>query len=78
MAPRTRRAASPKFVIERDEDSGESSSGEEEEVGNVFEDSENDDVEEEEVEETVKENKSREKRPITISLKKVCKVSFLL
>lgn len=77
MAPRTRRTASPKFVIERDEDSGESSSGEEDEVGNVYDDSENDDVEEddeEEAEETVEETKRREKKPITISLKKVCKV----
>lgn len=75
MSPRTRRGASPKFVIERDEDSEESSSDEDEENGvGGCEDNE---VEEEEIEEEeIEETKRREKKPITISLKKVCKVSF--
>uniref|UniRef100_A0A803KRJ5 Protein DAMAGED DNA-BINDING 2 n=1 Tax=Chenopodium quinoa TaxID=63459 RepID=A0A803KRJ5_CHEQI len=71
MLPRTRRAASPKIVIERDENSEESSSDEE------VEDEQNgvvDDSEEDEVDEPIVEIKSREKKPITISLKKVCKV----
>lgn len=68
---------SPRFVIERENDSEESSSDEEEE--NVVNNSENDDVEEvddEEIEENVEkeETKRRDKKPITISLKKVCKV----
>lgn len=71
MSPRTRRGASPKFVIERDEDSEESSSDEDEENG--VGDCEDDEVEEEE---EIEETKRREKKPITISLKKVCKVSF--
>uniref|UniRef100_A0A803LXC4 Protein DAMAGED DNA-BINDING 2 n=1 Tax=Chenopodium quinoa TaxID=63459 RepID=A0A803LXC4_CHEQI len=71
MPPRTRRAASPKIVIERDENSEESSSDEEvedEQNGVVYE------SEEDEVDEPIEDIKSREKKPITISLKKFCKV----
>ncbi|KMT19205.1 hypothetical protein BVRB_1g015970 [Beta vulgaris subsp. vulgaris] len=73
MPPRTRRAASPKFVIERDEDSEESSS--DEELENGVDNSESDELEEQEqIQQSIEENKRREKIPITISLKKVCKV----
>ncbi|KAM4083020.1 hypothetical protein ACB094_08G025200 [Castanea mollissima] len=81
MAPQTRRMTFPNVVIERDTDSEPSSSDEEEEE-------EEEEVEEEveEEEEKVVENKNEErmeepleakkkgKTPITISLKKVCKV----
>ncbi|XP_060203211.1 protein DAMAGED DNA-BINDING 2 isoform X1 [Lycium barbarum] len=69
MAPQTRRSSFPQVVIEKDTDSEESSSDDE-------------DVEEEEEtnvvvlpeEETIVESKKKGKTPITISLKKVCKV----
>ena len=80
MATRARRALFPEVVIERDTDTEESSDEEEEEV-------EDDVVSEEEEEEEVKAVKGKEdggtcaaindkkgKAPITISLKKVCKV----
>lgn len=91
MAPQTRRTSSfPKVVIERDTDSEESSSSEEIDDGDddaVDQEEESD--EEEEEEEVVKSDKSKgneekakeeivsKKAPITISLKKVCKVSYL-
>lgn len=81
MAPQTRRMTFPSVVIERDTDSEPSSSDEEEEE-------EEDDHEEEE---KVVENKNEERKmedsldakkkgktPITISLKKVCKVKEAL
>lgn len=72
MPPRTRRAASPKFVIERDEDSEESSSDEDEvEEENDLDINEDDELQQEE---DIDEAKRIEKKPITISLKKVCKV----
>lgn len=69
MPPQTRRMAFPKVVIERDTDSDQSSSEEEEEEleePEVLVESEN--------EEKVEEAKKKGKAPITISLKKVCKV----
>ncbi|KAI4306610.1 hypothetical protein L6164_029871 [Bauhinia variegata] len=78
MAPITRRMTFPKVVIERDTDSEESSSDEEEEDEAVEEEEEE---EEERVESKVTEEtqvgsdaKRKGKAPITISLKKVCKV----
>lgn len=79
MPPQTRRTSFPTVVIERDTDSEESSSDEEEEEEDDVveaEDVENGVAVEEEVEEPVA--KKREKVPITISLKKVCKVSGTL
>ncbi|KAL0370658.1 UNVERIFIED_CONTAM: protein DAMAGED DNA-BINDING 2 [Sesamum angustifolium] len=84
MARRTRGMSFPKVLIERDSDSEESSSSEEEEEEDVEEEEkeaevENDAGEEsdeghvEEKDEPSTSTKSR-KKPITISLKKVCKV----
>lgn len=82
MAPQTRRMTFPNVVIERDTDSESSSSDEEEE--------DHEEVEEEEEEGKVLDNKNEErmeesleakkkgKTPITISLKKVCKVKEAL
>lgn len=72
MAPQTRRMSFPTVLIERDSDSEESSSEDEDEDGEV----QNDDVEEERVEEKDEASKATTSRrePITISLKKVCKV----
>ena len=84
MAPQTRRMTFPNVVIERDTDSEPSSSDEEEE------DHEEVEEEEEEEEGKVLDNKNEErmeqsleakkkgKTPITISLKKVCKVKEAL
>lgn len=77
MAPQSRRMKFPQVVIERDSDTEESSSEDVEDV-----ESEEDEQVEEEEEETKKEEKiqvglsenSKGKAPITISLKKVCKV----
>ncbi|KAF9620459.1 hypothetical protein IFM89_012636 [Coptis chinensis] len=83
MPPTTRRMSFPRVVIERDTDSEESSSEEEEEPQNFDHEVEVEvevEVEEEEVIENEKEAKVLEdvkkkgKAPITISLKKVCKV----
>nr|GLL42946.1 protein DAMAGED DNA-BINDING 2 isoform X1 [Ipomoea trifida] len=84
MPPQTRRTSFPKVVIERDTDSEESSSEEEDvENGSVQEsesESEEEEVEEVKVEgveekvEDVSSLKKTGKQPITISLKKVCKV----
>ena len=87
MAPQTRRMTFPNVVIERDTDFEPSSSDDEEE-----EDHEEVEEEEEEEEEEGKvlDNKNEErmeqsleakkkgKTPITISLKKVCKVKEAL
>lgn len=66
MAPQTRRRAFPNVVIEKDEESEVSSSSSDEE-----------EIDEEEaiikMEEEIQEKK-KVKAPITISLKKVCKV----
>ena len=86
MAPQTRRMTFPNVVIERDTDSEPSSSDEEEEDHEEVEEEE----EEEEEEGKVLDNKNEErmeqsleakkkgKTPITISLKKVCKVKEAL
>ncbi|GLT81707.1 hypothetical protein SLE2022_001430 [Rubroshorea leprosula] len=85
MAPQNRRTSFPKVLIERDTDSERSSSDEEEEGEEEPQSEEEDDGDEEE-EETVLESENRKaneeasdakkkgKAPITISLKKVCKV----
>lgn len=85
MAPQTRRMAFPQVVIERDTDSERSSSDDEDD----FDQEENGPQSESEAEGEVTENGSRgkneedmdskeqRKAPITISLKKVCKVSSL-
>lgn len=83
MASQTRRMAFPKVVIERDSDTEQSSSDDEgqaeEEEGPLSEsESEEEDVKENLVEEKSKEKcdeKKKGKATITISLKKVCKVS---
>ncbi|XP_074303158.1 protein DAMAGED DNA-BINDING 2-like [Silene latifolia] len=74
MPPRTRRAVSPKFIIEEedDEDPQQSSSDDEELVEDEFEEEIVNEKEEEE--EIVEEIKKKEKKPITISLANVCKV----
>ncbi|KAH7838162.1 hypothetical protein Vadar_022771 [Vaccinium darrowii] len=78
MPPQTRRTSFPAVVIERDTDSEESSSDEDEVEDVVVESEEEAEVEEiqngESVEEEPPAVKKREKVPITISLKKVCKV----
>lgn len=82
MPPQTRRTSFPAVVIERDTDSEESSSDEDEVEDVVVESEEEEEVEEvkngESVEEEPPALKKREKVPITISLKKVCKVSGTL
>lgn len=75
MPPQTRRMAFPKVVIERDTDSEQSSSEEEEEEEEELEEPEV--LVESENEEKVEEAKKKGKAPITISLKKVCKVKPL-
>jgi DNA damage-binding protein 2 len=81
MAPQTRRLTFPKVFIERETDSEPSSSDEEEEEEEVEEEEEekvveNKNVDEERMEESL-EAKKKGKAPITISLKKVCKVKRL-
>ncbi|KAB5520394.1 hypothetical protein DKX38_024713 [Salix brachista] len=83
MAPRTRRVAFPKVLIERDTDSEQSSSSDDE---NELEENEGPPSESEPEEEDSTKNgngerikedlslKRKGKEPITISLKKVCKV----
>lgn len=78
MAPTTRSFSFPRVIIENDTDSEQSSSEEEDEEEPLLDedeeengkDSENDGQRIEE------DSKKKEKAPITISLKKVCKVSF--
>ncbi|KAJ0020433.1 hypothetical protein Pint_32559 [Pistacia integerrima] len=82
MAPQTRRLAFPKVVIERDSDTEQSSSDdegqeEEEEEGPLSESESEEEGKENGFEEKSEENfdaKKKGKAPITISLKKVCKV----
>lgn len=79
MAPQTRRMAFPRVVIERDTDTEQSSSEDEEEdrEEGPFSESEEEVTEngrEEKIEEDL-DAKRKGKAPITISLKKVCKVS---
>lgn len=86
MAPRTRRMAFPKVLIERDTDSEQSSSSddedelEEEDEGPPSEsEPEEEDSTKNGYEERIEEDlslKKKGKAPITISLKKVCKVSY--
>ncbi|KAL9238694.1 hypothetical protein vseg_013083 [Gypsophila vaccaria] len=76
MPLRTRRPLSPKFVIEDDDDDGDdfgSSSGDDDEEMNAAIDDDEDEDEEED-DDRVKDTRRKEKKPITISLKKVCKV----
>lgn len=80
MAPRSRRLKFPQVVIERDSDTEESSEEEVEDQEDV-ESEEDEQVEEEEEKSKDEEKiqvglseKSKGKAPITISLKKVCKV----
>ena len=84
MAPQTRRMTFPNVVIERDTDSEPSSSDEEEEEDHEEEEEEEeeegkvlDNKNEERMEESL-EAKKKGKTPITISLKKVCKVKEAL
>lgn len=80
MAPQTRGLSFPKIVIERDSDSEESSEDEEEqeeideEVQNDAEEASDEEQAEEKVEASPSTKRRRE--PITISLKKVCKVNI--
>ncbi|GAB4824521.1 DNA damage-binding protein 2 [Ancistrocladus abbreviatus] len=76
MAPQTRRRmAVPNFLIEREMDSEESSSSEDEAEEQELEAQDDEEEHEEErQEEEAVETKKREKKPITITLKKVCKV----
>jgi len=88
MAPVTRRTAFPKVLIERDSESEQSSSeeeGEEEEERILEEEEEEDDDDDDGVTTTSEKTENLEvgsdankkgKAPITISLKKVCKVIF--
>lgn len=73
MAPQTRRTTFPKVLIERDTDSEQSSSEEEEEEEDPP--SEEEENENEEKIEDSNDLKKKGKATITISLKKVCKVS---
>ncbi|KAM0004642.1 putative transcription factor WD40-like family [Helianthus debilis subsp. tardiflorus] len=78
MSTRARRSSFPKVVIERDTDTDESSDEEEEEeVENDVVESDDEEeeveIEDQKVEDDVVEDK-KGKTPITISLKKVCKV----
>ena len=86
MPSQARRTSFPKVVIERDADSEESSSEEEVEDDDVQTEEEEVEEEEEEVAEepenvvkieVVSGSKKRERAPITISLKKVCKVRLI-
>ncbi|KAF6153594.1 hypothetical protein GIB67_027461 [Kingdonia uniflora] len=76
MPPQTRRNSFPRVIIERDVDSEVSSSGEEEEEEEVVISEKEEEVIEEENEKVIEESEAKKKGkvPITISLKKVCKV----
>ncbi|CAJ1970632.1 unnamed protein product [Sphenostylis stenocarpa] len=77
MAPLTRRTAFPKVLIERDSDSEQSSSEEEEGEEEVLEEEDDGVTTANEKTENLEEDsdiKRKGKAPITISLKKVCKV----
>lgn len=79
MAPQTRRGSFPRVIIERDTDSEESSSEEEEEedagANGEEEEAESEGENAEKAEEAMVDKK-KGKAPISISLKKVCKVSL--
>jgi DNA damage-binding protein 2 len=79
MAPVTRRTSFPKVVIERDSDSEQSSSDEEQEQ-EILEDEENGVTENAKIEKLeVGFDANREgKTPITLTLRKVCKVTPFL
>ncbi|KAL8525754.1 hypothetical protein ACS0TY_015116 [Phlomoides rotata] len=82
MAPQTRGTSFPKILIERDSDGEESSSdeeGEEQEQDDEEEEVQNDAGEESQEEQVEEKNEASTstksgRKPITISLKKVCKV----
>jgi DNA damage-binding protein 2 len=78
MAPITRRTSFPKVVIERDSDSEQSSSDEEEEE--ILEDEENGVTENAKIEklEVGFDANRKGKTPITLTLRKVCKVTPFL
>jgi DNA damage-binding protein 2 len=80
MAPITRRTSFPKVVIERDSDSEQSSSDEEEQEQEILEDEENGVTENAKIEKLeVGFDANREgKTPITLTLRKVCKVTPFL
>jgi DNA damage-binding protein 2 len=82
MAPVTRRTSFPKVVIERDSDSEQSSSDEEEEEQEqeILEDEENGVTQNAKIEklEVGFDANRKGKTPITLTLRKVCKVSPFL
>lgn len=81
MAPITRRSTFPKVIIERDADSEESSSDDEGEDSETLEEEQENRVAESGNAEKIEvglDTKRKGKAPITISLKKVCKVSTVL
>ncbi|GMJ15483.1 damaged DNA binding 2 [Hibiscus trionum] len=73
MAPQPRRTAFPKVLIERDTDSEQSSSDDDEEEEDPPSEEENGNEKEDKTED-FNDSKKKGKSPITISLKKVCKV----
>lgn len=78
MAPKTRKTSFPAVVIERETDTEESSEEEQEEddVEEVSEEEEESETDNgKTIEETAGAEKKKGKAPITISLKKVCKVN---
>jgi DNA damage-binding protein 2 len=80
MAPITRRTSFPKVVIERDSDSEQSSSDEEEQEQEILEDEENGVTQNAKIEklEVGFDANRKGKTPITLTLRKVCKVSPFL
>ncbi|KAL6577124.1 DNA damage-binding protein 2 [Orobanche minor] len=75
MAPQTRGMSFPKVVIERDSDTEESSSSEEgEHEGVEVQNDTGEESDEEHVDEKDEASTNAKREPITISLKKVCKV----
>jgi DNA damage-binding protein 2 len=80
MAPITRRTSFPKVVIERDSDSEQSSSDEEEQEQEILEDEENGVTENAKIEklEVGFDANRKGKTPITLTLRKVCKVTPFL
>lgn len=83
MAPQTRGTSFPKILIERESDGEESSSDEELEQDDEEEEEElqndaGEESQEEQVEEKDEASTSTKtgRKPITLSLKKVCKVSI--
>lgn len=76
MVPQARRSSFPTVVIERETDSEESSSEEEEDEGANEEDAESE-TENAKKDEEPMVDRTKGKAPISISLKKVCKVRLL-